>query len=390
MKERVEGIEGLWKTQDGRRRVQYEYRRLVPLQPIFENGKTKRQYKDIKRSVGGNLERAIAEAKRLNAEAEAILEGKAPRKRVTLTGFWDEYLTDIRDRRRLLGWKTTRANAGRFVSFIGSVPLERIGKSDVERFFEGRRREVGPWTLIGIMRDVRRLFNAAIQQGYLERNPASGIRLARPGRKEPRLPSEDEVKKLFVYLKSGRPALYPITVFLLYTGCRLSEALTMTWNRVDLKAGRLTLARRKVNDEHGLVMARPLAVVLWDMWAVRGMPQDDSLVFLNRRVKPFSRGDVFRAFKLFVRQIGMPWLNLKIFRKVAATWTMQAAGIRAAQQLLGHGSIRTTELYLGGGEESRVQAVRALEARMGDIGPEHDGKLEGKLEVGPVVLSSGK
>jgi len=64
----------------------------------------------------------------------------------------------------------------------------------------------------------------------------------------------------------------------------------------------------------------------------------------------------------------MPWLTLKTFRKLAATWVMQGTrDIRAAQMLLGHTDIRTTQGYLGGGAESRATAVKAIEDRMSRV-----------------------
>lgn len=95
---------------------------------------------------------------------------------------------------------------------------------------------------------------------------------------------------------------------------------------------------------------------------------------LNRRL-------VYKRFKREACKLGFPWLTLKSFRKLAATWASSQPGdVRTPQLLLGHATSRTTEYYyLGETLKVRTQAVQALEARLVGL---PDSKLAGKLADG--------
>jgi len=67
----------------------------------------------------------------------------------------------------------------------------------------------------------------------------------------------------------------------------------------------------------------------------------------------------------------------KTFLKLTATTVVEQTGsIRNGQQLLGHTSSRTTELYLGRGAEARAAGVAAVESLLGEE-PESPGGPRG-------------
>jgi len=121
-----------------------------------------------------------------------------------------------------------------------------------------------------------------------------------------------------------------------------------------------------VGDELELVMAKPLSEGLYGLWMGAGMPKQGCM-FLGKTGKVLNRHRAYLSFKKVAKVLGMPWMTLKTFRKLAATWVAQSThDVRAAQMLLGHTSLRTTEGYLGAGAEARELAVRAIEKRMAE------------------------
>jgi len=356
--ERVQ--ENLWRCRAGNGKYRYLYRRQLR---VNKNGE--RKYRDIRKTLVGSLQGALAEAKRLDEQLDAYGRGEKPPGVVSLGVFHDWYVGHLRDERRLLGWYTIIGHTRAFAGHAGlETRLDRITRADIEDFLSARRRRAGPCTVDGYLRSVRRLFNVAIQRGYLERNPTAGIRTEKPRRTEPRLPGMEELGRLLDYLKTRRPRMYPIVAALIYTGARLGEVLSLDWSRVDFTSSRLTLARRKVNDELQLIMAKPLGEVLYALWMDAGMPKE-GWVFLGKTGGPLNRHCTYLSFKKAAKVLGMPWMTLKTFRKLAATWVVQSThDVRAAQMLLGHTNLRTTEGYLGAGAEARELAVRAIEKRM--------------------------
>jgi len=356
--EKIKGNLRRYGDTNGRQR--YYYRRLLP---VVEDGK--RKYRDIRRDLGRNLEVALTATKRLDEQVECSLCSERRPSISCLGEFHDWYVAYLRDGRKLLGWRTIIGHIRRFVEHTGPhVRLERITPLDVEYFLQVRRRCVGPWTVGGYLRSIRRMFNVAIRHGYLERNPTVGLRTEKPPIVEPRLPAMEDVRRLLEFLRARRPRIYSVVVALIHTGARLGEVLSLDWSRVDFSTGSLALVRRKVGDEHRLVMAKPLSEVLHALWIDAGMPKE-GYVFLGKAGRVLNRHRAYLSFKGVVKTLGLPWLTLKTFRKLAATWVVQAThDVRAAQMLLGHSNLHTTEDYLGGKAESREIAVRAIEKRM--------------------------
>lgn len=350
-------LEGsLWIENEGHGRKKYIYRRLLP---IFENG-VRKGYKDVRRALGTTLERAQREAKRLDSECEVLKNGESPQRDAKLGDFVALFISHIRDERGLQGWKTVKINVSAFLQHVGDIPLRRITKTMVEGFLNKRKLVVRATTVNVYLRDLKRLFNAAVDRGYLEQSPVSKVSALKAASLPVRLPTQDEVGKLLAYLETRKPWLFRILVMLISTGTRLGETLALTWESVDFTQGTITFQRRKVQDYLKIPMGGVLKDVLWELWTDGGMPKTGT-VFLSHAMKPYTRTRVLNALKPDARKFGMPWLTLRTFRKLAATQAMEATGdIRVAQMLLGHTSVRTTELYLGRGAEARARGVDAM------------------------------
>ena len=370
---RTERLEGtnihLCRGKSGNTR--YEYRRTVR---IIENGTRK----DIQKRLGKNLVRAQARARELDAECDALARGENLLLNAPLGEYAEWYygyiekeaVSKFNTKPGLLGWRTLRGNIRVFVRHVGAaVPIGRITPSMIQDFLDMRAGSVEKATVHGSLRDVRRMFNVAIRKGHLEKNPCAGFSVENGLDKEPRLPTREEIQMLLGYLEANHPSMHGAVLALIFTAARLTEILTLDWLRVDCMNGRLTLVRRKRNDEHTLTIAEPLRRNLESLWKAGNMPVR-GLVFPNPKTSRLdTRNQFYRRFKRVARRLGMDWLTLKIFRKYAATLVQEATGnIRDAQMLLGHSSSHMTEMYLrGGNAAARVRAVKALEETVGRV-----------------------
>jgi len=360
---RLEG--NIWVRLESNRRKRYYYRKRTR---FFENGV--RKYKDERRSLGTNLGRAQQETARLDSQLDDQMNGKAARREATLGTFIDWYVVHIRDERKLLSWKTMRINVTAFLNSTGDRPLRSISTNDVVVFLSRRKLKVRPTTVNSNLRDVRRMLTVAVEQGYLESNPAAVLKPV-PAKPQPmKIPTREEAGRLLDYLKNTSPWLHILVIFLLGTGCRLGEALALNWADVEMTRDVIILRRRKVQDELRIQLSGPLREMLWGLWHEHGMPKEGT-VFQGPSGLPLGRHTAFSAFKRTALKLGWPWLTLKTMRRTAATHVVESTGsIRNAQMLLGHTSAQTTEMYLGRGEKARETALETMA-----------GYLEGATEV---------
>ena len=95
------------------------------------------------------------------------------------------------------------------------------------------------------VRQLKRLFNLAIQRGHLPAgaNPCVGIASIKVGRKRPAYCSPEQFQLIFA--QTGDPLWQAMLTVIYSTGIRISEALNLTWNDVDFKTGTLHITRKE-------------------------------------------------------------------------------------------------------------------------------------------------
>jgi integrase/recombinase XerD len=140
------------------------------------------------------------------------------------------------------------------------------------------------------------------------------------------------------------------------TGARISEAVGLSLSDVDLTTGTLRLfgkgSRERVVPLGGAALE---SLVRWlspqgralmepQMWARRG---DAEAVFINRRGGRLSRQGAWGVVRARAQQCGITdHLSPHVLRHSCATHMLDhGADVRAVQELLGHASIGTTQVY---------------------------------------------
>ena len=129
------------------------------------------------------------------------------------------------------------ALSARLLPAFGSLPLDRIDRAGVTRWFDEYSRTApgGANHALGVL---FRILNHAVVCGHLDTNPARGVK-RNPRPKLTRFLSREEIGRLHRELdrhagaRTSRPQQADIIRLLLLTGCRKSEIVTMRWQDVD-------------------------------------------------------------------------------------------------------------------------------------------------------------
>ena len=141
---------------------------------------------------------------------------------------------------------------------FGPVPLDRITHACVNRWFDEYSR-TAPGGANHTLSVLLRILNHAIVCGYLETNPAHGIK-PNPRPKLTRFLSRDEVRRLHRALdRHGVAPQAEIIRLLLLTGCRRGEILTLRWQ--DLDGNMLNLVDAKAGPRRVFLSAQAHAVL---------------------------------------------------------------------------------------------------------------------------------
>jgi integrase len=126
--------------------------------------------------------------------------------------------------------------------FFGGKVLTEIRPSDVEAFRAQRKKKNGTKPSIQTVNNdhvvLKHCLNVAIRRGLLQINPATRVPLPDPQNARDRVLTEEEWTKLY---EAAKGHLKPVLLLAYQLGQRFGEIVGLTWDRVDLKRGFITL-----------------------------------------------------------------------------------------------------------------------------------------------------
>ena len=208
---------------------------------------------------------------------------------------------------------------------------------------------------------ARAFFRHLQREGIVRDNPFS---LLHGPRMEKRLPKTLSVTDIDRFLARPRAdyeagligeyscardaALFEV---LYSTGCRISEVVSIAWEIVDFSRGCMIVTGKGSKDRLVIVGSRALAA----LEELRGVAErrfsrpvlPSEPVFLSDRQEPVSPRFVERRMKRYLAEAGLPTdLSPHKLRHSFATHLLDAgADLRSVQEMLGHASISTTQIY---------------------------------------------
>ncbi|HEY7152625.1 MAG TPA: tyrosine recombinase XerC [Gemmataceae bacterium] len=192
------------------------------------------------------------------------------------------------------------------------------------------------------------------RQDTLSANPAMGLRGPRQDRRLPHFVSREDMTRLLETPPADTPAGLRDRAILetLYSaGLRVSELTGLDVGDIELSDG-VAMVRGKGRKER-LALLGPPAVAAIERW----LPERQNLagaradsrpaLFLNRSGTRLSSRSVGRLLEKYLKQAGLdPRTSPHTLRHSFATHLLDAgADIRGVQELLGHRSLATTQIY---------------------------------------------
>ena len=203
-------------------------------------------------------------------------------------------------------------------------------------------------------------------------NPALLIDSPRLGRKLPEVLSIDEIELLFGAIDHSKPEGQRNRAMLevLYSsGLRVSELINLKLSNIYNDIGFLRILG-KGNKERlvpiGKSAMKYLQIYIHDVRThIDKKPSFENYTFLNRRGKGLTRVMVFTIIKELAKKAGIQkQVSPHTFRHSFATHLVEGgADLRAVQEMLGHESITTTEVYTHLDREYLKQIIQEFHPR---------------------------
>ncbi|MDX1651136.1 MAG: site-specific tyrosine recombinase XerD [Brumimicrobium sp.] len=205
-----------------------------------------------------------------------------------------------------------------------------------------------------IISGIKQFYDFLILEGELDYDPSALLELPRIGKKLPVFLTIDEVDRLIAAVDLSKPEGHRNKAMLetLYScGLRVSELINLKFSHIFFKEGFIRVIGK--GDKERLVPVSP-SVEKEIGFYVQGTRNHmniqkghEDFVFLNRRGKQLTRVMIFTIIKDLSASIGLKkTISPHTFRHSFATHLIEGgANLRAVQEMLGHESITTTEIY---------------------------------------------
>ena len=241
---------------------------------------------------------------------------------------------------------------GLLEAYEGYLPAD-IGTPEVEKYLSDRiQKGLSKRSQARLLSSLRSFFNWCIEEGDLKDNPCDRIDAPKLGKYLPAVLSVEEVDAIMesVDLKASSGLRDRAILEVLYgCGLRVSECTGLLLSHVHLDEGYVDVIG-KGNKQRIIPLGEMAAEAVRNYLPVRPEPSSrtyEDVLFLNRSGRPLSRVSVFNLVKERAMAAGIhKEISPHTFRHSFATHLIEGgADLRIVQEMLGHESILTTEIY---------------------------------------------
>jgi integrase len=301
----------------------------------------------------------------LTAELKRIDEGKPAKKPDLTLGNWlavyfDVWCADLAPR-TLHGYRSGIKTY--LPDHLLRKKLRELTRSDVQPLFnQMRARGLSARTIHGTRAVLRRALNVAIDEGYLELNAATKVKLPKPTNSELKVLTLQEIDRFLEAAKGDR--WYALWVLLVQTGLRPSEAFALKWS--DLEGNRVAITRAlvvvpgqpwslgptKTRTNRSVSLSHMALRALMDHRAIQRRERlaagssykNHDFIFALSSGGPIDLNNLRKKhFAPLLKRAGLPVIRIYDLRHSAATAQL-ATGInpKVVSEMLGHATVQMT------------------------------------------------
>jgi integrase/recombinase XerD len=236
-----------------------------------------------------------------------------------------------------------------------SISPIAIDPDIIKQFIYEVAKNLNPRSQARIISGLRSFFDYLVFEGSRNTNPTDLLETPKIGLKLPDTLNQDEIDKLISAIDLSHPQGERNRTILetIYScGLRVSEAITLKNSDLFFEEGFIRVLGKGNKERYVPIHKNAQRYITMYQKVIRShiLPQKgfEDTLFLNRRGKGLSRQMIFMILKdLAIKTDVKKKISPHTLRHSFATHLLQnGADLRAIQQMLGHESITTTEVYV--------------------------------------------
>lgn len=300
-------------------------------------------------------DRKLAELFKKDIEVKIAKEnfgfGELKKKKIRLSEFSEKYFRFSKATKAMNTYLLDERIFRSLYGFLGDIQMCRITPEDIEKYKVDRLNKVKPSSVNLEIRHLKSAFESSVKWGIIQENPLKEVKQLKIRNSNlPKYLTGEEVKELLSLIPNGR--FKNLICFYLYTGCRRNEALKLTWNEVDLVESKATFTETKSGKSRIVPFNGHLRQIL------------NKIDEKGDRPFPFRSDFVTHKFKKYLRKTEIKNkenLNVHSLRHTFASHlVMEGVDLYTVSKLLGHSSVKVTEMYAHLAPDHLKAAVKRL------------------------------
>ena len=351
--------------------------------------------KQVQKSFTGKTQKEVRE--KMQAAAVAVNAGDyfEPAK-MTLARWIEIWLQEYSGDKKYSTVKHYKAQCRtHIIPSLGAVRLSELTAPQIQAFYNKMQRDgLAPKSVRNIHGILTKCLSTAVQVGYLRVNPAGSVTLPKVVQKEIHPLTDEQVKD---FLQAADNDEYGILLkVILFTGLRESEAIGLTWDCVDFKAGAMKICKQLQkrplkdggftfaplkNNKTRILKPAPFVMKLlerrkceqaeqcfmvgdlWEGWN-SAEERKTALVFTSAIGKNLHPQTVYSHYKKLAAQIGVPESRVHDLRHTFAVLSLQNGDdVKTVQSNLGHATAAfTLDVYGHVSEKMKNDSAARMEA----------------------------
>lgn len=236
-----------------------------------------------------------------------------------------------------------------FFEFLSWKNFHSIKREEITRYIEKLRSSYSTYSILRKVTVIRNYFNYLLKNGIIKESPAEFIEGLKRRKNIPEVLSTVEIKSIIEAIPNNPKGMRDKTIFklLFATGCRISEILEMKIEDIDIDYKYLRVKGKgsktrivPIYIEAGIETKFYIENIRNQF--IKNDIKDDYVVFAGVSRQSFWKRLKEYAINAKIEKNVYPHI---IRHSVATKLLENGADIRVVQEILGHSSISTTEIY---------------------------------------------
>ena len=272
------------------------------------------------------------------------VEDVQPEKKVYFKDFIREYLEYSKSRKAEATWRADKRALKALYGICGNRTLASIDKKLIDRFLGDRVKKLRKTSVNIDLRHIKASLSKAVDWGYINENPAKGIRPLPVPTSAPRFFTETQLSLILGAIDFD--PLKEIMIFAVNTGVRIGELINIKWTDVDFAGMRVRISHKEdFRTKSGRERTIPLNEAAYDV--LSRLERKGEYVFCRWDGEKRDKHFISRRFKKCLRKVDLgEGFSFHSLRHTFASHLVQkGVSLYIVSKLLGHSNLKTTEIY---------------------------------------------